>query len=457
MPYTFSLSPISLNNGIFQFKKSLGEKMVKDLTTIVPTGGCYDCGGRCVLKVHVKDGKMIRVETDDGDAPQLRACAKGRALRKQVYSPDRLLYPGKRVGERGEGRFARISWDEALDTVAAELTRIKETYGSEAIIVQTLAGSSGMLHSSNQSVRRFLKSCGGFTSTWGDVSGEGAIFGARATYGTLTNANNRDDLIHSKLIILWGIDPVTSLYGTNTPFQIKQAKEAGAKIIVVDPRFTESAGLLADEYIPIRPGTDTAMFAAMAYVMICENIHDSEFLQKYTIGFDHYKNYVMGEEDGIPKTPQWAQAKTGVPVEKIVSLARQYATLKPGALLAGMGPGRNAFGEQFHRAASTLAAMTGNIGIHGGNAAGFERPPVIPMVPVVATRLFEGGSYEKQRRRLDTPGRKQRQPPIPKHLEGWEGPEDPMTERFPLQLITFHPRFRGHSSFYHGGRLSTFQ
>ncbi|MFO7963067.1 MAG: molybdopterin-dependent oxidoreductase [Desulfobacterales bacterium] len=384
--------------------------MAEDPITIIPTGGCYDCGGRCVLKVHVKDGKMIRVETDDGEGAQYRACAKGRALRKQVYSPHRLLYPAKRAGERGEGKFDRISWNEALDTVASELSRIKKTYGSEAIMVQTLAGSSGMVHSSNQSVRRFLKSYGGYSSTWGDVSGEGAIFDARTTYGTLTNANDRDDLMNSRLILLWGIDPVTSLYGTNTPFQIKRAKEAGAKVIVVDPRFTESAAILGDEWIPIRPGTDTAMLVAMAYVMIHENIHDQEFLENYTTGFNQYRNYIMGEEDGIPKTPQWAFTKTEVPAERIVSLARQYATLKPGALIAGMAPGRNAFGEQFHRAVSTLAAMTGNVGIHGGNAAGFERPPVIPMVPEVMTRLFEGGSYDQQKKRLDTPGRKKRQP-----------------------------------------------
>jgi anaerobic dimethyl sulfoxide reductase subunit A len=103
----------------------------------VPTGGCADCGGRCVLKVHVKDGVAIRVETDDGEEPQLRACARGRAFRKHVYSPDRLKFPLKRVGPRGNGHFERISWDEALDTVAKELIRIKETYGPQAILLYT--------------------------------------------------------------------------------------------------------------------------------------------------------------------------------------------------------------------------------------------------------------------------------------------------------------------------------
>ena len=377
---------------------------------IVPTGGCYDCGGKCVLKVHVRNGVAIRIETDNGEEPQLRACAKGRAMRRQVYSPDRLLYPQIRVGQRGEGRFERICWDEALDKVASELSRVKATYGPEAIVVMTLSGASGSLHNGNMTLRRLLKSYGGYTSSWGDVSGQGALFSSRATYGTLTNGNSRDDLMNSRLIILWGFNPATSIWSTNTIFHITQAKEAGARVVVVDPRFTNTAALLADEWIPIRPGTDTAMLAAMAYVMISENIHDAGFLERHTVGFEMYEDYVLGKEDGIAKTPQWAEVKTGVPAEIIVSLARQYATLRPGALIVGMAPGRGAFGEQFHRAASTLAAMTGNVGVHGGNAAGFERPAVVPMVPEAITQLFEGGPHQAQLKRLDAPGRNRTQP-----------------------------------------------
>src|SRR4030042_4981718 len=106
---------------------------------IVPTGGCYDCGGRCLHKVHVRDGRVIRVETDDGEEPQLRSCARGRAYRHQLYAPDRLLFPQKRVGPRGEGKFERISWDEALDRVARELLRIKKAYGSKSILALTLS------------------------------------------------------------------------------------------------------------------------------------------------------------------------------------------------------------------------------------------------------------------------------------------------------------------------------
>jgi len=377
---------------------------------IVPTGACYDCGGRCVLKVHVKNGVAIRVETDDGDEPQLRACARGRAFRQQVYSPDRLRFPQKRIGPRGEGRFERTSWDEALDTVASELKRIKETYGPKAILALTYSGSAGSLHSGNVTLRTVLRSFGGYTSAWGGASAENSVFANRATYGTLTTGHTRDDLVNSRLIILWGVNPATSIYSTNTSFYLAQAKEAGARIITVDPRYTPTAAVFADQWIPIRPGTDAAMMAAMAYVMITENLHDTEFLETYTAGFNKFKDYVMGVEDGIPKTPSWAEAKTGVPASTIASLAREYATTKPAALIPGYAPGRTAYGEQYHRAASVLAAMTGNVGIHGGGAAGFERGPVGPMVPPGFSEAYEGGSYEKRLKALDVPGRLRGQP-----------------------------------------------
>jgi len=374
-------------------------------TEIVPTGACYDCGGRCVLKVHVKDGVAVRVETDDGEEPQLRACARGRAYRRQVYAPDRLLYPLKRTGERGKGEFKRISWDEALDTVAGELKRIKEAYGPKAVLLHVYSGqSTGTLHGAYLTICQILRSFGGYTATWGGASAEGSVFASRATFGTLSTGHTRDDLVNSKLIILWGVNPATSVFGTNTSFYLAIAKEAGARIVVVDPRYTDSAAIFADEWIPIRPGTDTAMMSAMAYTMISERLHDQRFLDRYTVGFEQFRKYVMGEEDRVAKTPAWAEARTGIPARTIVELARRYATRKPAALIPGMAPGRTAYGEQYHRMAATLAAMTGNIGIHGGNAAGFERGPVGPMVPPVAFDKTDA-TYEERLKALNIPQR----------------------------------------------------
>jgi anaerobic dimethyl sulfoxide reductase subunit A len=171
------------------------------------------------------------------------------------------------------------------------------------------------------------------------------------------------------MIIMWGWDPATTTTGTNTPWFLAQAKERGARIIAVDPYYSDSAATFAQEWIPIRPGTDTAMLIAMAYVMIRQNLQDQRFLDTYSVGFDKFQEYVMGLEDGIPKTPDWAESITKVPASTIEKLAREYATTKPAALMAGIAPGRTAFGEQYHRAAITLATMTGNVGVHGGDAA----------------------------------------------------------------------------------------
>jgi anaerobic dimethyl sulfoxide reductase subunit A len=352
----------------------------------------------------------IRVETDDGEEPQLRSCARGRAYRQQVYSPDRLLFPQKRVGSRGEGWFERISWDEALDTVASQLLRIKGTYGTKAILEVTLSGGVGALHTGPMTIGWLLKSFGGSTPFWGDASCEGAVFAARSIYGTLTNGNTRDDLVNSRLILLWGVNPAISIFSTNTRYYLFKAKEAGARIVVIDPRYTDTAATFADQWIPIKPGTDTAVMAAMTYVIITENLHDQGFLNKYTLGFEKFRDYVMGIEDGVAKTPTWAEAKSGVPADIIVWLARQYATDKPAALIPGFAPGRTAYGEQYHRMAAVLAAITGNVGIHGGGAACLERPVVGPMVPPGFSKFFEGGNYEERLKQLDVPRRLRKRP-----------------------------------------------
>ncbi len=238
---------------------------------IVPTGCCHDCGGRCVLKAHVKDGKIIRFETDNGKEPQIRACLRGRAYRQRVYSPDRLKYPLRRTGERGQGKFERVSWDEALDTVAAEMLRIRETYGNSAILMAAGSGNQGMLHGAGP-VGRLLLFFGGFTRTWGADSYEGPLFASMATYGTIRTGNTRDDLLNSRFIIMWGWNPANTVWDPGTSLYLAKAREKGIKIVAVDPRFTDSVATFSHRWIPIRPGTDTAMLIAMAYVIITEKL-----------------------------------------------------------------------------------------------------------------------------------------------------------------------------------------
>ncbi len=322
-----------------------------------------------MVRVHVRDGVITRIETDDSEEPQLRACARGRAYRQRVYSPDRLKFPLKRAGARGEGKFDRITWDEALDTVASELKRVKETYGPAAILFQYGGGDCTVFHGGGL-IDRLLCMAGGYTKTWGFLSHEAGLFASLATYGTLTTRSTRDDMLNSRLIIMWGWNPAVTVTGTNTPWYLAQAKEKGIKIVCVDPRHTDSAAVFASQWIPILPGTDAAMLIAMAYVIIKGNLQDQAFLDKYTVGFDQFRAYLLGQEDGIPKTPAWAESITGVPAATIEDLAIDYATTKPAALMCGISPGRSAYGEQYHRAAITLSAMTGNIGIHGGSSAG---------------------------------------------------------------------------------------
>ncbi|MFC1945797.1 molybdopterin-dependent oxidoreductase [Chloroflexota bacterium] len=327
---------------------------------------CSHCGGVCLLKVHLKNGVITRIETDDGEEPQYRACARGRAYRQRVYAPDRILYPLKRVGERGAGRFEQISWDEALTTVAGELARVKATYGPESILFLHSAGDGGRLQGYRPH-NRLLNMYGGCSEVWGVPSAEGSIFSQIATFGTASTSNSRDDLLNSRFIVLWGFNPTDTVLLTNTAYWLTRAKEAGTRIVSIDPRYTNTSACCANEWIPIRPGTDTAMLIAMAYVMIDQNLYDRKFLDSYTVGFDKFRDYVMGAEDGMLKTPQWAEGITGVRAATIQNLARAYATTKPAALLAGISPGRTAFGEQYHRATATLSAMTGNIGVRGGD------------------------------------------------------------------------------------------
>jgi len=367
----------------------------------IVTSACpHDCGGGCIVNAHVRDGRIVRISTQPGPwkpfDPPLHACVRGFATLDRTYAPDRLRYPLRRTGPRGSGEFERITWDEALGEVAGHMRRVRDTYGPEAILDCSRAGSIATLHT--QSVlQRLLHMFGGCTDLWGNMSREADAFAFRHTFGEFhgtseTAGRGRADYPNSKLMILWGWTPGDNTFGTGTLQYLKWARKNGVKMVCVDPRVTHTSAVVADEHIFIRPSTDTAMLVAMAHVIVRDGLHDRQFLDRYVVGFDEdhlppdapanssYRSYLMGLADGVPKTPEWAEEITGVPAERIESLAREFATNRPAALHCGYAPGRTAFGEQFHRAAFALAALTGNIGVPGGNT-GCSRGSVESVLP----------------------------------------------------------------------------
>jgi anaerobic dimethyl sulfoxide reductase subunit A len=283
------------------------------------------------------------------------------------------------VGKRGNGEFQPISWVEALKTVASQMERVKREHGSSALFVPYGTGSYNQLNGSHVA-RRLMNLYGGCLGIYNSYSWAATNLATPTVYGTLVTGNQRQDWLQAKYILMWGWNPAEMRDGTNSDYFVKLAREAGARVVCIDPRHSLSAASLADEWIPIRPGTDTAMMSAMAYVMLTENLYDAEFVRTHCVGFDSsqmpvdgaesFRDYILGLRDGTPKTPQWAEPITAVPAETITRIAREYAMIKPAVLYQGYGMQRRAYGEQVVRAGCVLAAITGNVGIHGGWASG---------------------------------------------------------------------------------------
>jgi len=368
------------------------------LTTVV-TSCAHNCGSRHMLVAHKKGDVIVRLSSDDGryqqggffgkdtaEEPQLRACLRGRSYRMRIYSPERLLYPMMRVGERGEGKFKRVSWDEALDFVAKKMIELKSEYGPTALLDQSYAGASfGVLHKSDQIeglLGRFLGMFGCRTNSWSVPSYQGTTFSSRMTFGTIADGNEDDAFAHTKLMIMWGWNPAYTFHGGNTFYYMRMAKQNGCKFVVIDPQHTDTASTYDAWWIPIKPNTDAAMLAGMAHYIFANELQDQPFIDRFCQGMDagtmpdwakdkeNFKDYILGTYDSTPKTPEWAETICGVSAADIKKLAHMYATTKPAALKASWAPGRCAYGEQYNRMAAALQAMTGNIGVLGGCAEG---------------------------------------------------------------------------------------
>ncbi|MEG0791849.1 MAG: molybdopterin-dependent oxidoreductase [Gordonibacter sp.] len=351
----------------------------------------HNCGGRCMNKVMVKEGAVVRQKTDDThedtpDYPQQRGCVRGKAQQQQCFGADRILYPLKRKGwqpgggeksngqMRGKDEWERISWDEAIDLACGEIKRISDDLGPTGFYCKSPDASINVMCGC---VR------GWDTTSHGTYTLGCDLIGLPPT--DCGKANDRFDLKNADYIILYSSNPTWSAAGTPTYYFI-QAKEAGTKFVAVDPLYNASAQILDADWVPVRNGTDMAFMLATAYEMLRldkeeGNIIDWDFLHAYTVGFDaesmpgdaklneNLKDYVLGTYDKTPKTPEWAEPICGVPPAQVTAFARILGKDNKTMLLHNYGMVRCNGAEMVPQMLMALGAMGGHMG-KSGHACG---------------------------------------------------------------------------------------
>lgn len=309
-----------------------------------------DCPDTCSLLIDVDEqgrGSHLRGDPDH-PITQGFLCGKVARYLERNYHPQRLMHPLKRIGAKGEGKFAPISWDEALDTIAAELRHASDTYGSESILPYSYAGTMGMIHGNGMD-RRFFHRLGASRldrTICSAAGGAGLMEALGYRYGT-----EPEQFTESKLIIAWG----ANIHGTNIhlwPF-IVEARRKGAKLITIDPILTRTAAL-ADKHLYINPGSDLALALGLAHVIIGEGLYDRDYVASHTEGFEEFRKL------SAEYTPEIVSRLTGIQPEDIVSLAREYATTRPAVIRLNYGVQRSERGGRAVRAIASLPALVGS-------------------------------------------------------------------------------------------------
>ena len=324
--------------------------------TVVYRSVCRSCHGGCGVLLHVRDGRLVRVEGDrDSPLNHGRLCPIGTVTTDLVYHPDRLKYPLRRVGPRGAGTWERISWDEALDSIAERLLAIRAEFGPEAIALGTGTGRHHI-----RWVSRFGHALG--TPNWCEP-GFAQCFHPRVntcllTFGDFPVCDYTGDTPPA-CIMFWGHNPTLSGPDGETRFNVMEALARQPKIVVVDPRQTELARK-ADVWLQVRPGADDALALAMLHVLIAERLYDAPFVERWTHGFDALAERVKA------CTPEWAEPITWVAADKIRAAARLFAQTKPAMMEWGCAIEHTPKCIQTVRAVSMLPALTGNIDVPGG-------------------------------------------------------------------------------------------
>ncbi len=315
----------------------------------------HDCPDACGVLITVEDGKATKIQGDPSH-PVTRGflCAKVAKYLDRVYSPQRVLYPMRRVLAKGPeaggaaATFRRITWDEALDEIADRLRTICHEFGSEAILPYSYGGTLGALNGGSMD-RRFFHRLGASQLERAICSAAGEA-GLRSVYGVKLGTEP-EQFRHSRYIIAWG----ANIHGNNVhlwPF-IEEARRAGAKLVVIDPYKTRTAAC-ADWYLPINPGTDVALALGMMHVIIGEGLHDADYVSKFTLGFDQLVEKVR--EYPPRRVAQW----TGISASDIVKLAREYASTRPAAIRLNYGIQRSQNGGMATRTVAMLPCLTGS-------------------------------------------------------------------------------------------------
>ena len=340
----------------------------------------HDCPDACGVLITVQDGRATKIQGDPAH-PVTRGflCAKVAKYLDRVYSPDRVLYPVRRNTPKGQSGnsldqvWQRISWDEALDTITARFKAVTADFGSEAILPYSYGGTLGALNGGSMD-RRFFHRLGAsqLDRTICSAAGEAGIL---SVYGKKCGTEP-EQFRHSRYIIAWA----SNIHGNNVhlwPF-IEEARRNGAKLVVIDPYRTRTAKC-ADWYLPINPGTDGALALGMMHVIINENLHDADYIQRATVGFDQLHAKVQNYPP--EKVSRW----TGIPADDIVKLAREYATTRPAVIRLNYGVQRSENGGTATRAICMLPCITGSwkevggglqlslSGAYGLNRAALER------------------------------------------------------------------------------------
>ena len=343
---------------------------------------CRMCHGGCGVLVYVKDGKIAKI-AGDPDCPINHGtlCSKGIAASQLVYHPDRLTYPVRRVGSKGSGKWERISWDEALDAIAEKILNYKESFGAESIVM-----GYGTGRENEAVIYRFANLLGSpNTLTAGHF-----CYGPRIATTIITCGTNPivDYENNPKCIMVWGNNLVISNPDCYKGEPFSTALDAGAKLIAVDPRLTRIAAR-ADIWLPLRPGTDTALALGMCNVIVQEELYDKEFVENYVHGWDAFVRRV--NEYPLKKVEEI----TWVPKEKIQEAARLFATTKPAAIQWGVAIEQQVNCADNNRALLALMGITGNIDVQGGQML-FSSPKIRNVGQFGAHKMLSREQAEKR-------------------------------------------------------------